>query len=432
MTDELQGALNATGGEQPAKKKARKKPASPATAPVDGAAVDAAAEVAAPGEGARRTASSLGANANPITLDDTYSGLREDNRVVMRHTIALNIESFRAAPDNFAARPTRTYAPLPEVSAPFFSVIVPNYNGVRHLPTVLAALHNQTFHDFEIIVIDDASNDASVALVERDYPDARVLVNRANLGFVRSCNVAADAARGRYLVLLNSDTEPEPGWLAALAHAVVANPDAAIIASKLLLFDRRSTLHTTGDLLGVDGVARNRGVWEEDRGQYDDAATAIFSGCGGASAYRREVWQALGGFDEDFWMYLEDVDYGFRARLLGYTAVFAPAARVYHQLSASGGDTLASFYVGRNTIWLIAKNMPRSLLLRHWRAILRAQVKVAGDALAHWQGEAARARLRGQFAGLLGLPAQLAKRRTIQPHRQVEDREIARALVEVT
>jgi len=414
LTDELQGALNAAdGGEQPAKKKARRKPAPAA------------------GETPQRAASSLGANANPITLDDTYSGLREDNRVVMRHTIALNIESFRAAPDNFTARPARTYAPLPEVAAPFFSVIVPNYNGVRHLPTVLAALHNQTFRDFEIVVIDDASSDSSVALVERDYPGVRLLVNRANLGFVRSCNVAADAAHGRYLVLLNSDTEPEPGWLAALAHAIVAHPEAAVIASKLLLFDRRSTLHTTGDLLGVDGVARNRGVWEEDRGQYD-AAAAIFSGCGGASAYRRDVWQALGGFDEDFWMYLEDVDFGFRARLLGYTAVFAPAARVYHQLSASGGDTLASFYVGRNTIWLIAKNMPRSLLLRHWRAILRAQVKVAGDALAHWRGEAARARLGGQVAGLLGLPAQLAKRRVIQPHRQVEDREIARALVEVT
>jgi GT2 family glycosyltransferase len=142
------------------------------------------------------------------------------------------------------------------------------------------------------------------------------------------------------------------------------------------------------------------------------------------------VWQALGGFDEDFWMYLEDVDFGFRARLLGYTAVFAPAARVYHHLSASGGDTLASFYVGRNTLWLIAKNMPRSLLRRYWRAILGAQAQVALDALAHWQGEAARARLRGQVAGLLGLPAQLAKRRAIQPRRQVEDAEIALVLVD--
>ena len=411
MTDELKQVAD---NGAPAKKQTRKKSAQAQQEQVDQERSD--------------ESSSHGVNANPITLDETYSGLREDNRVVMRHTIALNIESFRAAPQNFAARPERTYSPLQAVAAPFFSVIVPNFNGVRHLPTLLDALRGQTFRDFEIIVIDDASADASVALVERDYPETRLLVNRANLGFVRSCNVAADAARGRYLVLLNSDTEPEPGWLAALARTVVANPAAAIIASKLLLFDRRTTLHTTGDLLGVDGVPRNRGVWEEDHGQYD-AAPAIFSGCGGASAYRRDVWQALGGFDEDFWMYLEDVDFGFRARLLGYAAVFAPDARVYHHLSASGGNTLASFYVGRNTLWLIAKNMPRSLLRRHWRAILNAQVRVALDALANWQGEAARARLRGQVTGLLGLPAQLAKRRAIQPRRQVEDDDLARALV---
>jgi GT2 family glycosyltransferase len=180
-------------------------------------------------------------------------------------------------------------------------------------------------------------------------------------------------------------------------------------------------------MLGADGIPHNRGVWEQDRGQYD-AATAIFSGCGGATAYRKDVWQALGGFDEDFWMYLEDVDLGFRARLLGCEVLFAPKARVYHRLSASGGDTLASYYVGRNTIWLIAKNMPRSLLLRNAPQIFFSQVQIAFDALRNRQGEAAQARLRGQAAGLLGLPQQLAKRRLIQPRRQIEDEELSKLL----
>ncbi|MFN3335848.1 MAG: glycosyltransferase family 2 protein, partial [Caldilinea sp.] len=242
------------------------------------------------------------------------------------------------------------------------------------------------------------------------------------------CNTGAAAARGRMIVLLNSDTEPEPIWLEELVKAFVANPQAAAVTSKMLLFDRRDTLHTTGDMLGVDGIPRNRGVWERDAGQYD-AAPHIFSGCGGATAYRREVWQALGGFDEQFWMYLEDVDFGFRARLAGWEAVFAPDARVYHHLSASGGDVLASYYVGRNTIWLIAKNMPRSLLRRNALAILGGQLAVTLDALRNWRGEAARARLRGQLAGLLGLPQQLQKRHAIQPRRQIEDEELARMLV---
>jgi GT2 family glycosyltransferase len=375
----------------------------------------------------RNAADSDGHNRNPITLDATYSGLREDNRVVMRNTIALNLDNFRAAPEGFVARPTRTFPPLRAVTAPFASVIIPNYNGARHLPVVLDALQSQSFTDFEVIVVDDASTDDSVTLLTTRYPDVRLIENRTNMGFVRSCNTGAAAARGRMLVLLNNDTAPEPTWLAELVKVFVANPQAATVTSKLLLFDRRDTLHTTGDLLGVDGIPRNRGVWEVDQGQYD-AAPQVFSGCGGATAYRREVWQALGGFDEDFWMYLEDVDFGFRARLAGWDAVFAPAARVYHHLSASGGDVLASYYVGRNTIWLIAKNMPRSLLLRHAGAIIQGQLTVALAALRNWRGAAARARLRGQLAGLLGLPRQLQKRRVIQPRRQIEDQELARLM----
>ena len=366
-------------------------------------------------------------NVNPIVLDETYHNLREENRVVMRRTIAVNLDSFRAAPDNFDPRPLRNYPALPQVDAPFFSVVVPTFNGLHHMAGVLGALERQTFADYEVIVVDDASADATAQWVAENHTWVRLIVNRRNLGFAASCNTGAAAARGRYLVLLNNDTEPELTWLAELARAIVANPDAAIVASKLLLFDRRDTLHTTGDTLGPDGIPHNRGVWEQDRGQYD-AASAIFSGCGGASAYRKDVWQALGGFDEDFWMYLEDVDLGFRARLLGCAAVFAPQARVYHRLSQSGGDTLASYYVGRNTIWLIAKNMPRGLLLRNAPQIVVSQLRIALDALRNWRGEAAQARLRGQWAGLRGLPQQFAKRRVIQPRRQIEDIELAKLL----
>jgi len=365
---------------------------------------------------------------NPVVNDETYGALREENRVVMRHQIALNLESFRAAPDDFAPRPQRSYRALQHANRPFFSIIIPNFNGMRFLPTLLAALHQQTFGDCEVILVDDASTDHSVAFVEEHYPTVRVIVNRQNLGFVRSCNLAADAAHGRYLVMLNNDTEPELTWLAELAKAIVTAPHAAIVASKLLLFDQRTKIHTTGDLLGVDGIPRNRGVWEEDRGQYD-SHLQIFSGSGGGSAFRRDLWQELGGFDEAFWMYLEDVDLGFRAQLLGYEVVFAPMARIYHHLSATGGGVMASYYVGRNTIWMIVKNMPTPLLLRNLPAILAAQGQIALDALRNIRGAAARARLLGQLAGLAGLPQQLAKRRLIQQRRRIDDAALAARLV---
>jgi GT2 family glycosyltransferase len=416
MTD----AKKAKQPKQGAGKKSAKKAVDAAENGTTGPAAEAASMAATPVERASK-------NVDPISLDDTYHSLREENRVVMRRTIAVNLDSFRAAPENFDPRPVRTYPTLPQVDAPFFSVVVPTHNGLRHMAGVLGALERQTFAGCEVIVVDDASVDTTAQWVAENHPWVRLIVNRRNLGFAASCNTGAAAARGRYIVLLNNDTEPESTWLAELARAVAAHPAAAIVASKLLLYDRRETLHTTGDMLGSDGIPHNRGVWEEDRGQYD-AAAEIFSGCGGASAYRRDVWQALGGFDEDFWMYLEDVDLGFRARLLGCEAVFAPQARVYHRLSQSGGDTLASYYVGRNTIWLIAKNMPRSLLLRNVVQIVGSQVGIAFDAILHWRGEAAQARLRGQWAGLRGLPQQLAKRRVIQPRRQLEDGELAKLL----
>ena len=120
-------------------------------------------------------------------------------------------------------------------------------------------------------------------------------------------------------------------------------------------------------------------------------------------------------------MYLEDVDLNWRAQMAGYRTVFAPDAVVYHHLSATGGGVIASYYTGRNTIFVLAKNLPGSIFRRHWRAIFTAQLKIAAAALRAWRGEAARARLRGQLAGLFGLPKWLAKRRAVQQRQRVDD-----------
>jgi GT2 family glycosyltransferase len=298
---------------------------------------------------------------------------------------------------------------------PCVSIIIPTYNGLRFLPTCFDALRGQTYpaEKREIILVDDASTDETVPFVREHYPEVQILSLPKNVGLAKGCNAGAGRANGEILVMLNNDTEAEPGWLAGLVAAADANPDAGSIASKMLLFDRRDTLHNAGDLMGSDGIPRNRGVWQRDMGQFD-ASPEIFSGCGGGVAYRRVAWQQARGFDERLFMYLEDVDLGWRLQLLGWRAVFAPAARLYHQLSATGGGVLSSYYTGRNTIWVIAKDMPGPLLRRYWPRILAAQGCIAGDALRAWRGEAARARLRGQCAGLLGLPRVLAWRRATQ------------------
>ena len=301
------------------------------------------------------------------------------------------------------------------------SIIIPNYNGLRFLAPCLDALAAQTYPGelTEVILVDDASTDDSVLFVQANYPDVKIVRQARNSGLAAGCNAGARVATGDLLVMLNNDTEAEPGWGAALVEMAVAHPNAGMIASKMLLFDRRDTLHNAGDVMGVDGIPRNRGVWEVDRGQYD-ADLTIFGGCGGGVAYRREAWEQAGGFDERLFMYLEDVDLAWRLQLLGWEAVFAPAARLYHHLSATGGGKLASFYVGRNTIWVIAKDMPGVLIRRHFGRIVKAQAKIGWDALRAWRGDAARARLRGQLVGLAGLLRVLGWRRAVQATRAAE------------
>ncbi len=298
------------------------------------------------------------------------------------------------------------------------SVIVPNYNGRRFLDTCLGALFRQTYPPelLEVVLVDDASTDDSVAWVREHYEGVKIVSLAKNSGLAVGCNAGARVATGDLLVMLNNDTEAEPGWLAALVEAASAHPEAGAIASKMLLFDRREVLHNAGDLMGADGIPRNRGVWEVDEGQYD-AHGEVFGGCGGGVAYRRAAWEAAGGFDERLFMYLEDVDLAWRLQLLGWRAIFAPEARLYHHLSATGGGVLASYYTGRNTLWVIAKDMPAPLIRKHLGRIVAAQWRVTRDALRAWRGAAARARLRGQAAGLLGLPRVLKWRQPVQEGR---------------
>lgn len=299
------------------------------------------------------------------------------------------------------------------------SVIIPNWNGAAHLPTCLAALQAQTVTDLEIIVADNASTDDSLTLLARDYPAVRVVRLEQNRGFTGACNAGLRAARGAYLVLLNNDTEAAPDWLAEVLAAFDRHPEAGLVASKMLLFDQRTILHTAGDLFKTDGTPGNRGVWQADTGQF--AEGYVFSANGGSAAYRRALLAEIGLLDEDFFFSCEDVDLAWRAQLTGWKAVYAPRAVVYHKLSASGGGGTASFHDGRNFIYLLAKDVPGSVWRKHWRQILGAQWRITIDALTAWRGEAARARLRGQLAGLLGLPRMLGKRRTVQATRRVSD-----------
>lgn len=298
------------------------------------------------------------------------------------------------------------------------SVVIPTWNGLKHLAVCFAALRRQTLPPHEVLLVDNASKDETVAFTQREFPEIKVIALPENRRFAGACNAGIRAATGEAIALLNNDTEADEHWLENVAKTFAAHPEAGFIASKLRLFDQRDKLHSAGDFYSVRGVPGNRGVWQRDEGQFDQPY--VFGACGAASVYRRSMLDQIGLLDETFEFSCEDVDISWRAQLAGYKCAFAKDAIVYHKVSATGGGILNSYYDGRNFIWLLAKDVPSEILRANFGTIVGQQLRITWDALRAWRGEAARMRLKGQLAGVLGLPKMLRARGGVQAGRRID------------
>ena len=298
------------------------------------------------------------------------------------------------------------------------SIVIPTWNGLKHLPVCFEALRRQTLSPYEVFLVDNASQDDTIAFTQREFPEIKIIALPTNLRFAGACNAGMRAATGEAIALLNNDTEADECWLENVAKTFIAHPEAGFVASKLRLFDQRDKLHSAGDFYSLRGVPGNRGVWQRDEGQFDQ--DYVFGACGAASVYRRSMLDQIGLLDETFEFSCEDVDISWRAQLAGYKCAFAKDAIVYHKVSATGGGTLNSYYDGRNFIWLLAKDVPGKILRANFGAIVGQQLHITWDALKAWRGEAARMRLKGQVAGMLGLPKMLRARAAVQAGRRID------------
>jgi GT2 family glycosyltransferase len=253
-----------------------------------------------------------------------------------------------------------------DLKPPTVSVVIPNLNGRHLLGRCLERLREQTVTAVETIVVDNGSEDDSVAFVESHFPEAQVVALEANQGFAGGMNVGIERARGAYVAFLNNDAETDPSWLGELLASLERHPRAAAATSKLLLADKRNTIDGAGDELTPSFLPYPRGHGEPDRGQFDEEAE-VFSPAGAASVWRRSALEDVGLFDERFFAYYEDVDLGFRARLKGYECWYAPKAVAYHHRGATAGANteFTLFHPIRNRWFLILKNAPRRLLFRN-------------------------------------------------------------------
>jgi GT2 family glycosyltransferase len=296
------------------------------------------------------------------------------------------------------------------------TVVVPNWNGERFLSTCLGSLRLQSFTEFETVLVDNGSTDGSVAFVNRNFPEVRVLPLPENRGFSAAVNAGILSSDAEYVALLNNDTETDPEWLKAAVEAADTYPEAGSFASKLVDFYDRRILDGAGDVLRRSGLPYRLGHGEPDRGQYDEV-TFVFGACAGAALYRREMLDDVGLFDEDFFANCEDGDLSFRSQLAGYRCLFVPGSVVYHMGSATFGKrTATSTRLGtRNSLCLLVKNLPTPLVPGFLPFVAAGQ-------LSRLVVTASTSTLKAHLEGLAGalrlLPLMLRKRREIQKRRQ--------------
>lgn len=241
------------------------------------------------------------------------------------------------------------------------TVIIVNYNSGRLLDRCLAAVARQTVAPERVLVVDNASTDGSG---DRIDASGRVTVIRSdtNLGFAGGNNLALADCRTPFVALLNPDAFPEPDWLENLLKAAQDYPEYAMFGSRLISAENPDLLDGDGDCYHVSGLAWRKGHLRPFKPAF--TPREVFSPCAAAAMYRTEVMKAAGGFDADFFCYLEDVDLGFRLRLMGHRCLQVPQSLVYHMGSAvTGGQRgdFAVYYGHRNLVWVYFKNMPSYL-----------------------------------------------------------------------
>lgn len=248
------------------------------------------------------------------------------------------------------------------------TVIIPNYNGRRFLPELMASLGRQTERRFLTIVVDDSSIDDSVAYLREKHPDIRVLVNERNLGFAATCNAGMRAARTPFVVLLNNDTELDPSWMAE-GIAPFQDPAIGAVASLTVLAGEPDLVDTAGDVYSVVGGAVKRAHLAR-RDLAEKLPKDIFSPSGVSAFYRRTVVEAAGYLDEQFESYYEDVDLGFRLAAMGLRSEFAPLSICHHHLSSSYSPTGWRYHYNsaRNAEIVWWANLPRRLRWRYMPA----------------------------------------------------------------
>ncbi len=304
---------------------------------------------------------------------------------------------------------------------PTVSVVIPNLNGERLLPMCLDTLREQTFRDFEVIVVDNGSSDGSVLLLKEKYPEVRIVALDKNYGFAYPVNRGIEAAAGEFICLLNNDIELDKGWMEELLRALRDHPDAGSCGPKLMRLEERERINVLGIRMNSDSSVEIIGAGQYDRGQYEEGQY-VFGVNAGASMYRRSMFDKTGLFDELFFASYEDVDLSFRAQLAGYKALYEPKAIGYHMVGATikRRRYRPTYLNNRNSVIFFLKDMPGELIKKNFSKIFRLRTGYFFKRVImnFWKVRTFYY-VRGTFGAFLRLPAIRRSRKKAQATRCV-------------
>jgi anaerobic magnesium-protoporphyrin IX monomethyl ester cyclase len=311
----------------------------------------------------------------------------------------------------------------------FASVIIPNFNGKAFLKPCLDSLTQQTKRNSEIILVDNASTDGSVEFVNSHYPGVNIISLASNKGFSAAVNQGIGQAKGSFIAVLNNDTVVNPNWLEVLCGFLEENPHIGFCASKITKYDNPDVIDSVGHGIIRSGYAFNIGDAVKDAGQYDNLRE-VFGAPAAAAVYRRSMLNDIGLFDEDFYMYLEDVDLSYRAQLRGHKCMFVPQATVRHRGAGTTGSQYHKdnvYFIARNTIYILMKDVPKQILKSHFFRIfgfiLYLQLYHTFRSFHAWSC------LKGLYRGLKGAGQMVVKRKHILGGKRVSDDHIADILL---
>jgi GT2 family glycosyltransferase len=299
------------------------------------------------------------------------------------------------------------------------TIVIANYNGRKYLKKCISSLYKQTYKDFEIILVDNASKDDSIVFVKNNFPKVKIIQNKKNLGFSGGNNLGVKFSKGRYIFFVSQDTETDKNCLKELMSCIKKSKDT-IACPKILLSYERNKINATGLALHYLGYGWCDNLGKPSKEQNEEREILFPSGT--AFLIDKKIFNSINGFDEIYFAYYEDTDLGWRLRLKNYKVMLVPKAKLYHQYIFSR-HSIKIYFAERNRIVTILKNYETKTLFLILPPLMLTE---AGVLFYSSVNGLLSSKLSGYYWIIKNMSKILKRRKSVQKYRKVTDKEIVK------